>query len=212
MWWISVALAAPCDPAVLDTQLEQAEAAFLRGDTAATRRASRQAVELAVCGSAEQVARAYRTSALVAQLEGKQAARRRALHASLSAHPLLALDGPLADDDDLARAWQLAQEDTLGWSAGRMQLVNGVRTPLVPNAPHVGGRNGRALRVSAIGLGAVAGGLYASAWVSRSRYDKTVGQPAAERLSSYRTTNGLTLGALTAAVASGTLLSVSFAL
>ena len=94
------------------------------------------------------------------------------------------------------------------WRVGASQLVNGLRTPLVPRAERVGGHSrARGMRIG-VGLGLLAGGLYAAAWTSRARFDAREGHPAADRLPSYRATNGLTLASVSVAAASASVLVI----
>jgi hypothetical protein len=208
LWLIASALAAPCDPAALAAPLAQAEAAWVERDASGLDASLRVARSALSCSPPRTIARYYRAEALLAALRDRPAAIDRALRASLAAYPLLPDSAVLLATPTLSAAWHRAQEDGTTWRRTAPALVNGIRTPLVPTAEHVGGGGRRAVRWTGVVLGVLASGAYGSAWVSRARYDATAGQPAAARLPSYRTTNALSLTAVGLGAASGSLLIV----
>jgi hypothetical protein len=185
--------------------------AFVKGDEQAVRDATATGAKHLRCGAPSAIARHYRAIALGERLAGDDRKTHGALQASLAAYPLLETD-PALNTPEMATAWQLAQEQPLTFRTGTPQLVNGLRTPLTPTTAHVGRGSGRGMRTIGLALGVVATGLYGSAWVSRNTFNGTVGQPAVERLPSYRATNALSIASVTTALAGGTLLGVSFAL
>lgn len=206
------ALAAPCDSSSLSPQLDRAEQAFVDADPAALADAVRMVRSGLPCASPSQIARYYRTEALKAHLDDAPSKVRAALDASLAAHPLLPIPDRLLADPLLEQALHRAQERPLRFRSGPPRLVNGLRTPLVPVARHVGRSPRRGLVVAGLAMGAVTAGLYGAAWSSRKRFDRTDGQPAAERLPSYRATNRLSVATLTGAVAGSSLITLGLVL
>lgn len=221
MIWIAFAAAAPCDPSVLNPALARAENAYLLGDAAELRRAATDVRQAARCDDLppDDIARVLRLAALEHALSNSWDAVVVDLRASLAAHPLTPLDPQLAADPRLNQAWMRAQETPITWTLTESGRVNGLQTRLRPDTPvWEGGARAsassakRSTRWAALGVGALAGGLYAGAWVSRARYDDLAGGPEQDVLPAYRTTNALAAGSVGAALASAGLIGVSFVL
>lgn len=208
---LATALAAPCDPGVLERSLAAAEAAWSSGDREAAVDPLAEVRRHRGCGDPVGIARAFRIEALVVGPDDLPTME-RAVAASLAAHPLLPMLPAMAEQPEALAVWARVQERGVSWSVGPPQLVNGLRTPLVPRGARVGGHRPRRLTRVGLGLGVVAGGLYGAAWASRRTFDRKEGLPAAERLPSYRATNAFSVASLSAAVASVTVLGVRIAL
>ncbi len=211
MLWV-LPITAWASPCPLDDVLTSAELAWEKRDRGALGEAVERGSAHLDCGSPRSIARWYRIRALVAQLDGDTRARARAIAASLAAYPLLPLPDAMRDDPSFRAAWYRAEERPLAWRRATFQRVNGLRSPLIPRAPHVGGLRPRRARIAGIGMGVVATGLYGAAWAARIRFDRTEGQPAAERLPAYHATNRLSVASLACGITAGTLVGLSFVL
>lgn len=219
MWvLLQTALSAPCEPAALGPVLSRAENAYLKGDAATLKAEVRAAWAASGCeGLTPEIAsRLHRAAALEHALANDWASAEVDLRASLAAQPLVPLDAGLAADPRLSAAWQRAQEQPTVWTLKGRGLVNGLDTALRPDTPILsrGGGGGGArqgLRIGAVATGAVAGGLYAGAWVARGRYTELAGGEKGPVVAAHTTTNVLSASSLGAAVVASGLLGASFA-
>lgn len=115
---------------------------------------------------------------------------------------------PFLQVDGVPSTWVRAEQPYLAQAPGRpASRADGTKPFEAPPDPK---RKGRGLLYAGVGTGVVAGGLYAGAWASRSRYDTLLlaSDNNDARRSSYNLTNGLSVASVVGAVASAGLLTV----
>lgn len=176
------AWSAPCDNARLDSAYTRVQTAYVQADLRGTRKAVRSFTEAATCGppSAAVVHDLHVAHALEALMANKRDDADQHLRVAVAANPASALPSTLATDARVRQAYHVAQEAPITWKRSAPYVFDN-RTwtvaPDVDRSPPVPVRN--TARSAATALGAVAAGLYVSAWAARSTYDRTKGPQAA---------------------------------
>lgn len=213
LWF--TASAGDCDPALLDLAIEAVERAYVARDSRSVKDTIGLA-EASLCGAATPIqhAQLHRARALANLLADDADSASVHLRAANAAFPLLGAEGPLADDKALTRAWMQAQEIPIVWSVSdRIAVVNGLESPLRPDTPlnkrGASKGSGTGFLLAGVAIALVGGGLYGSAFATRSSYEEAIMEEDFSKLRPlHTTTNALTITGIGLMAGGGSLIVV----